>query len=289
LNTRPCWQEYAQGRTPNPCVLCNERIKFGTLLDFAHSLRAEYVATGHYARIDHVGDVSTLYRGLDRHKDQSYFLFSLNRKQLESALMPLGEFTKTAVREMARQRGLASADRKESQDVCLSAADAGFGEYLRRLFGGQCQSGDVVDSDGRVVGRHHGIHHFTIGQRRGAGIALGTPAWVKTIDATTGTITLTTKEQALLAAGLVAGGLVWHGDPPAACPLACQVQVRYRQVPVAAVVMPRADGMADVVLEQPVRAVTPGQAIVFYRDDRVVGGGWINRVLAAPDDVPAQG
>ena len=279
---RPCWQDYARGRTPNPCVLCNERIKFGVLLDFARSLGAEQVATGHYAVVDATGATPALRRGRDLQKDQSYFLFSLSRLQLQSSLMPVGGFTKTAVREMARGRGLVTADRKESQDVCISAPDAGFGEVLLRRFGGTPRPGEVVDSQGRVVGRHDGIHHFTLGQRRGVGIAMGTPAWVKAIDAATGRVTLTTDEQDLLSPGLTARGLVWHEDLPGAGPLTCQVQTRYRQVPVAAAVALNADGTAGVFFEQAVRAVTPGQAVVFYRDDRVVGGGWIDEVLTGP-------
>ncbi len=272
---RPCWQEYLLARTPNPCVLCNERIKFGALLDFARSLGADKVATGHYAVVDTTGDTPVLRRGRDRHKDQSYFLFALSRSQLRSSLMPLGDLTKADVREEARRRGLVTADRRESQDVCFSSPDAGFGEVLIRRFGGDPRCGEVVDTEGRVIGRHDGIHRFTIGQRRGVHIALGSPAWIKAIDAATGRVTLTTRQEDLLSSDLTAKAVVWHEEPPAGESLSCTVQVRYRQTPVPAQVTAWADGRARVVFGQPVKAVTPGQAAVFYRDDRVVGGGWI--------------
>jgi tRNA-uridine 2-sulfurtransferase len=224
-----------------------------------------------------------LRRGRDTTKDQSYFLFSLDANQLGASRMPLGDLTKAEVRSQARQRGLATADRRESQDICLSAPDAGFGEYLCRRFGGTRQAGDIIDSSGRVVGHHEGIHHFTIGQRKGAGVALGRPAWVRDIDAATGRVTLTTEEQELLSTGLTAVGLVWRGEPEHGQSLACHVQTRYRQAPVAARVEPQGEGKAKVLFERPVRAVTPGQAVVFYGEDRVVGGGWIEGVLGRAD------
>jgi tRNA-specific 2-thiouridylase len=285
----PCWREYSRGRTPNPCVLCNERIKFGALLDFARSLGADCIATGHYARVDRRGGGASLNRGRDPRKDQSYFLFSLDAAQLGSALMPLGDLTKAEVRSQARQRGLVTADRRESQDICLSAPDAGFGEYLCRRFGGTRHPGEIVDSSGRVVGRHEGIHHFTIGQRRGAGVALGRPAWVKDIDTAAGRITLTTDEQELLSTGLTAVGLVWHTTLERGTSLACHVQTRYRQAPVPARVELQDEGRARVLFERRVRAVTPGQAVVFYHGDQVVGGGWIDGVLGRTDSASRVG
>jgi tRNA-uridine 2-sulfurtransferase len=283
LVLRPCWQDYHRGRTPNPCALCNARIKFGVLLEFARAMGAERVATGHYARLEDRSGRPVLRRARDAGKDQSYFLFSLSPRQLAAAVMPLGEFTKAEVRGMARQRGLLTADRKESQDICISDLEAGFGEFLLRRFSGSPRPGEVVDSRGQVVGRHEGVHRFTIGQRRGVGIAMGSPAWIKAIDPMAGRVTLTTDERELFSPGLVAAGVLWHEEPPKGGPIACHIQTRYRQTPVAAEISLNAGDTAVVRFERPVRAVTPGQAVVFYDGDRVMGGGWIEGALGQSD------
>lgn len=273
----PCWEEYRRCRTPNPCVWCNEYIKFGRLLEFARSLDAPLVATGHYARQLQTATGPELRRGTDRHKDQSYFLFSLSAEQLAAARFPLGELTKPAVRQLAREVGLGNANRQDSQDICFATADGSFADYLLARFGGQPLAGNFVDAQGRTLQPHGGAHRYTVGQRRGTGVALGSRAWVQAIDAGSGNVTLTTEESHLLAAGLTARGVVWHTAVATGQELACTIQTRYRQAPVTATVVAGPDATATVRFGSPVKAVCPGQAVVFYDDDKVLGGGWIER------------
>jgi len=276
---RYSWDEYARGRTPNPCVVCNPRVKFAALFGVAKTQGATKIATGHYARI--IADENAtprLWRGVDRQKDQSYFLFALDGAQLAATIFPLGELTKPQVRDMARRLGLPNAERAESQDACFVEKGEVFAEMLRRHFGAAERPGAIVDATGNEVGRHEGVHHFTIGQRRGLGVALGRPAWVKAIDADAARIVLTADENELLSRGLVADGVVWHG-PIGDEPVHCEIQVRYRHQPVTAVLEHREAGQARVRFTRPIKAVTPGQAAVFYGGDRVLGGGIIERAL----------
>ncbi len=274
----PCWETYAAGRTPNPCALCNRRIKFGKLLEFARSVGAEHVATGHYAKLERDADgFMRVFRGADRQKDQSYFLFNLTAEQRAAAVFPLGGFTKPEVRRLAAERGFVTASRQESQDICIETGEDGLAEHLRRLFHGHMPPGAAVDAAGRVVGRHAGVHRFTIGQRKGTGIAMGKPAWVKEIRADSATVVMTTDEHELECAGLLATEVNWHGaPPPEGVEIPCLVQTRYRQQPIPAVAIPGPGGVVEVRFERPVKAVTPGQAAVFYRDDLLLGGGWIS-------------
>jgi tRNA-specific 2-thiouridylase len=273
--------EYSRGRTPNPCVVCNERIKFRFLLEAAKSLGAAKVATGHYVRQENApGGGTLLKRGLDRGKDQSYFLFSLDDRQRAAALFPVGRFTKYEVREKARSLRLQNADREESQDACFSTRGEAYAEVLRQHFRDQAQPGEVVDSEGRVLGSHQGFHQFTVGQRRGLGIALGQKAWVKSIDPENARVTLTLNKNELLSHGLIAAGVRWHHPFPDSGSISCLVQVRYRHVAVPAVVERIGPENVRVTFSQPVRAVTPGQAAVFYDGDRLLGGGWIERSLS---------
>ncbi len=278
----PAWEAYAAGRTPNPCVLCNEQVKWQTLLRRADALGARYVATGHHARVDRGEPRPVLRRGVDPAKDQSYFLFRLSAAQLARTLLPVGEFTKERVRQAARERGLITADRRESQDACLASADGGFAEALRRRFGGSIRGGDLIDDGGRVVGRHDGIHRFTVGQRRGLGVALGRPAFVRAIDAGRRSVALTTDGTALDSPGLLTTDVRWFDDPGTADGADLDVQIRYRHRPVPSRVERTGNDTAAVHFSVPQRAVTPGQAAVFYNGDRVVGGGWIDRGLDAP-------
>jgi tRNA-uridine 2-sulfurtransferase len=272
------WTEYSRGRTPNPCVICNERIKFGILLETAKSLGATKVATGHYVRLGNDPCGGTLLkRGLDQGKDQSYFLFSLDDRQRAAALFPVGRFTKNEVRKKARSLGLQNADREESQDACFVAEGEAYAEVLRQHFQDQARSGEVVDGEGRVLGMHQGFHQFTIGQRRGLGIALGQKAWVKSIDPERARVTLTLDKSELLSKGLIATGVRWHHIFPDSDSIFCSVQVRYRHVAVPAVVEQLGPASVRVTFNQPVRAVTPGQAAVFYDGDILLGGGWIER------------
>jgi tRNA-specific 2-thiouridylase len=272
------WEEYSRGRTPNPCVICNEHIKFGKLLDYAGALRADKLATGHYARIGvRKNGESFLMRGADARKDQSYFLFSISPQRLSKALFPVGGLTKDAVRSIARRMGLPNADREESQDACFAARGTSYPEGLRRRFNEVAKHGPFLDEEGRPVGMHEGIHRFTIGQRRGLGIALGSPAWVKSIDPESAAVSLTTREEALAARGLTATGVLWHALTPGFRRLRCSVQIRYNQAPVSATVEPDGHATVRVWFDLPLRAVTPGQAVVFFSGDRVLGGGWIDR------------
>jgi tRNA-uridine 2-sulfurtransferase len=272
------WREYSRGRTPNPCVICNERIKFGFLLEVARSMGAKQIATGHYVRKQAGRDGHLfLRRGLDQSKDQSYFLFSLSGRQLAAALFPLGPFTKTQVREKARSLGLQNADAEESQDTCFSGDGDAFAESLRQRFQGLAQAGTVVDGEGKVLGKHEGFHRFTVGQRRGLGIALGRKAWVKAIDPANAGVILTLDESELFAEGLIATGVRWHHPITDLSPIYCAVQVRYRHEAAPAKVEHLGAASVRVTFNKPVRAVTPGQAAVFYDGDRLLGGGWIDR------------
>ncbi len=275
---RAAWSEYDQGRTPNPCIHCNAVIKFGLLLEHALAQGATSLATGHYARIlREEGQAPLLCRGKDRNKDQSYFLFALSQRQLQHALFPLGEHTKEEIRQLARGFGLPNAERPESQDACFKTAETGFAEALRLKFNSPHRPGDFVDTQGQHLGRHPGIHLFTIGQRRGHGLALGQRAYVMSIDAESSRVMITTREQDLEAQGLVARDVRWAVPPPGS--FEGEVQIRYRSQAVAAVI--EMDGERAIAhFKTPHRAVTPGQAAVFYRGSTVIGGGWIHSLIS---------
>jgi len=278
---RPAWDACEQGRTPNPCVACNREIKFGVLWQFAAMLGAEAVATGHYARIDRDLDGTlALRRGRDPTKDQSYFLYDLPEAARGRVRFPLGDLRKDEVRRIARERGLESADRADSQDACL-VADGDFAEGLRRVVGGAVREGEVVAEDGRVLGRHRGIHRVTVGQRRGLGIAAGRPIYVRDIDPGTGLVTVTADRDALLSAGMVVRDVRWWISPPEG-PIEAAVQVRYRSREFPAEVCPLPSGDLEVRFRSPVRAITPGQAAVLYQGDRVIAGGEIRLVPDPP-------
>jgi tRNA-uridine 2-sulfurtransferase len=273
---KPFARDYLHGRTPNPCVACNRDFKLGTLLRWAREQGADYVATGHYARIARDESVSrvSLLRGIDRSKDQSYFLFALSRDQLASTLFPLGEMRKTEVREKARRLGLPVAERQESQDIC-------FGDYkaLVASYAGESEvaGGEVVDRKGKVLGRHGGIHGVTIGQRRGLGISAAEPLYVVEIEDHTKRVVVGKKDE-LASAGLMARSVNWL-EAPSAGEIEAEVQIRYRAPAIACVIRPSGDQVCEVRFREPVKAVTPGQAAVFYRGDQLLGGGWIERAL----------
>jgi len=269
-------REYLAGRTPNPCVLCNQDLKFDELWRRAGALGADCVATGHYARIVNGDDgAPRLLRARDRAKDQSYFLFGLSTAQLARTLFPLGDLTKDEVRGVARRLGLAVADKAESQEICF-VPDRDYAGFVERRSPGAAAPGAIVDADGSVVGRHGGVHRFTVGQRRGLGLGGGAPRYVTGIDAATATVRVGASEH-LLAAGLVAERVRWTRGPVDDA----EVRVRHRHPPVAARLRVVGDGRVEARFAEPVRAVTPGQAAVFYRGDEVVGGGWIAAALDA--------
>jgi tRNA-specific 2-thiouridylase len=273
---KPFAQDYLRGRTPNPCVACNRDFKLGALLNWAKEQGADYIATGHYARLirkEASGGVS-LFRGLDSKKDQSYFLFALSRGQLERTLFPLGEMRKSDVREQARKLGLPVADRPESQDIC-------FGDYraLVESYAGpsEVSGGDVVDRSGKVLGRHAGLHGVTIGQRRGLGISASRPFYVVNIEEDSKRVVVGTKEE-LGCKGLIADKINWI-EGLDEDEIAAQVQIRYRSPAIPCVVRKTVAETFEVRFTEDFPAVTPGQAAVFYRGDRLLGGGWITRAI----------
>jgi tRNA-specific 2-thiouridylase len=272
----PAWREYAAGRTPSPCLLCNERVKFGVLLDWAERLGIARVATGHYARLVSEADGrAVLLRGSDTAKDQSYFLAGLAPAQLGRALFPVGHLRKPEVRALAQRQGLPTAETPESQDACLVAPGESFAEMLRQRFAAPAKPGQIVDDDGRLVAEHAGVHLFTIGQRKGLPAGATARRWVRAISAETGQVTVTSDPAKILGAELVARDVSWTaGELPAEW-LLCAVQVRYRHASEPARVRTLGDANLAVMLERPARAITPGQAAVFYDGDRVLGRGWI--------------
>jgi tRNA-specific 2-thiouridylase len=272
--------EYRRGRTPNPCARCNQFVKFAGFWDRARELGASRIATGHYARVAEVDGGGALLAGVDPDKDQSYFLFGVDRSVLARTLFPVGGLRKAAVRAEAARRGLAVAHKPDSQEVCF-VPRGGYAAFVeRRAAAVPLRSGAIVDADGSVVGTHGGVHRFTIGQRRGLGIAGGTPRYVAGIDAD-GTVRLG-DAGAVVAAGLVADAPNWLAPPPApGTRVAVKIRSRFAPQP-ARVVRADADGFA-VVADDGLRAVTPGQAAVLYAGERVLGGAWIRAALEAAD------
>jgi tRNA-specific 2-thiouridylase len=273
----PFADSYLAGRTPIPCVGCNQRFKFRHLLERARALGAAAVATGHYARIerDPASGTLSLLRGIDARKDQSYFLFDLRPEQLAQIRFPIGALDKDAVRARARALGLATADKPESQELCF-VPDGNTAAAVERLRPGRAPgTGEIVDESGRVLGRHDGIHHFTVGQRRGLAIALGERLYVKSIDAAHNRVTVA-RAEALGARGARLSGVSWIAGAAPDAPLRAEVRVRYRHRGAKATIEPQAGGAARLHFDEPVSAVTPGQAAVFYDGDLDLGGGWIS-------------
>jgi len=268
-------EEYGRGRTPNPCVVCNRDLKFGRLVDHADSIGADFVATGHYARLEALDGHPALLRGADRSKDQSYALFAVPYRRLGRLMFPLGRRTKAEARRLACERGLAARDREESQEICFVAGD--YVDVVRQRRADLLQPGPIIDETGREVGRHQGIAAFTVGQRKGIRIAFGQPRYVTRIDPATATVHVGPSE-GLHAAGMLVEDVTWLLPAAPGGPLEADVQIRYRHKAAPAHVAPTGDGL-QVRFVAPQRAVTPGQAAVFYRGDRVLGGGWIARPL----------
>jgi tRNA-specific 2-thiouridylase len=268
--------EYRSGRTPNPCARCNPLIKFGFLLESATSLGADFLATGHYARLEHGSDgVCSLLKGVDPKKDQSYFLFALNLQQLSKVMFPLGGYTKDKVRLMAAEYGLPVKDKGESQEICF-IADDDYIRFLQEEGGLGAQDGAVVDLCGNKLGKHAGIHRYTVGQRRGLGIAHSEPLYVLGVDAERKEVIAGT-EADLYCDGLLASGFNWLFTP--SFPLMATCKIRYRHQPVECRVSESGDGMTKVEFSHPQKSVTPGQAFVLYDGDRLLGGGWIEKAV----------
>ena len=277
--------EYASGRTPNPCVRCNDWLKFGKLDEYASQIGAQAVASGHYARIDRAGDEWRLRRGLDESKDQSYVLFGVPRERLDRLLFPVGGLPKSEVRELAKQWGLPVFDKPDSQEICF-VPDNDYASLVDRRRPDAATHGPIVDESGRIVGEHRGQHRFTIGQRRGLDVALGERAYVIAKDASTNTVVIGPKER-LSCVRCEAGEANWLvADPGAFEGREVMAKFRYNTPPTAARFRRLSDadgpthsgrkGRFEVAFLEPQLAVAPGQAIVLHDGDRVIGGGWID-------------
>jgi tRNA-specific 2-thiouridylase len=290
--------EYKAGRTPNPCVMCNQNLKFGRLIDRADQLGADFIATGHFARIEFSPDTNgradlpvspderqlvptnpkgryLLKRGRDSRKDQSYFLFSLRQDQLARILFPLGEKTKSDTREVARHCNLKTADKEESMEICF-VPDNNYGGFLQSANLVQKTRGNIVDLHGHVLGQHDGIAFYTIGQRKGLGITTSKPVYVVELDAENNRVVVG-DDSALDRDEFIADRCNWHPFDKLTKPIEVTAKIRYNHPGMAATISPLENNRVKVKLHSPQRAITPGQAAVFYQDDLVVGGGWIAR------------
>ncbi|MEQ8174872.1 MAG: tRNA 2-thiouridine(34) synthase MnmA [Syntrophomonadaceae bacterium] len=273
-------REYLKGRTPNPCVACNRFIKFKTFLDRALAMGANYIATGHYARIKY-NEGSNKYQllmALHPGKDQSYALYGMTQPQLQYTLFPLGDFGKTEVRAMASQAGLEVAEKADSQEICF-VETRGYARFVEERTGLMPQTGSIVDTRGRILGLHAGIHNYTIGQRRGLGITHASPLYVNNLKADTNTVVVGSESE-LYKNSLLADDVIYISGQTPINTLHIEAKFRYTAQPVAALLKPMESGQAVVEFKSPQRALTPGQAVVFYQGQVVLGGGTISRILS---------
>ncbi len=272
---------YTSGRTPNPCVICNPRIKWAMLAQRASELGYDLFATGHYVRIARFSNgIHTLYRGIDKNKEQSYFLWGLESRVLPETVFPLGGYTKNETRLKANALKLKTAEHPESQEICF-IPDNDYRAFLRRRFQDELPlamtPGDIVDMNGKTLGRHDGCAFYTIGQRRGLGIALGLPMYVAEIDAAENRVIIGTGDD-LVDKGMIVGSINWLRDVPSESSFRCSTKIRYRHKGAASSVIYR-ENEAEVWFEKPQRAITPGQSAVFYNENFVIGGGIIEKIL----------
>ncbi|MCX5715452.1 MAG: tRNA 2-thiouridine(34) synthase MnmA [Candidatus Omnitrophica bacterium] len=273
-------RQYLEGFTPNPCILCNEKIKFGALLDKAKELEADFVATGHYAQTcrDEKTGRSLLKEGSDKSKDQSYALFGLTQEQLGRAIFPVGALDKTEVRSRAKDLGLEFVqDKKDSQEICFVEDD--YAKYMTKKAKIKITAGRILDKDGNVLGRHKGTPFYTIGQRQGLGIAYKEPLYVTAIDVKKNELTVGTKKD-VLKTSLVAGDLNWIAFDKPPKTFRAEAKIRYKHKKAAAQVSVMENNDVKVEFNEPQEAPTPGQAVVFYDGETVIGGGWISKVTA---------
>jgi tRNA-specific 2-thiouridylase len=270
--------EYLAGRTPNPCVVCNNWLKFGKLWSYGKQLDADFIATGHYARIVTNAGRPELHRAADPDKDQSYVLFGLRRGILPHLLFPIGGYPKEEVRRLAREAGLSVADKPDSVEICF-VPDGDHGALIRRRRPELATAGRIVDTSGKVLAEHPGIENFTIGQRKGLGFAAGERRYVLEIIPETHEVVVGDRAE-LLAPALIASRVNWLLEEPPVKPLPCTAKIRYRHTAAPATVLALPDGGARVAFAEPQSAITPGQAVVFYNGDRVLGGGWIESAVA---------
>jgi tRNA-uridine 2-sulfurtransferase len=267
--------EYLRGKTPNPCIICNQKLKFGKLLRFADYLDADYVATGHYARVEKLNDRYILRKGLDTKKDQSYVLFPLDQTQLSRALFPLGGMTKGEVRSKATELNMKTKDKPESQEICFVTGNS-YSDLITERVGSQIGKGSLKDTSGKILGTHNGIHNFTIGQRKGLHIALGEPRYVVDIDPGQNTVTVGTVDD-LLKDTFTVNDVNWITLKKPERELHASVKIRYKNNETPAIIYPLENNRVMVKFKQSQRAITPGQAAVFYDGDLIMGGGWIER------------
>ncbi len=270
---------YESGATPNPCIDCNRHLKFAQLLQQGQNLGCDFVATGHYAQIRQDADTGRylLYKAADPGKDQSYVLYTLSQEQLSHTLFPLGGLKKEQVRQIAEERGFVNARKRDSQDICF-IPDGDYVAFMERYTGKHYAPGDFLDLDGNIVGRHCGAVGYTIGQRKGLGLAMGAPVYVCRKNMTDNTVTVGPNE-ALYASALRAKDWNWFPFPELTEPISVTAKVRYSHTEHPATVYPEADGFARVEFEAPQRAITTGQAVVLYQGQQVIGGGTICQVL----------
>jgi tRNA-specific 2-thiouridylase len=276
--------EYLAGRTPNPCVVCNNWLKFGKLWSYGKQLEADYIATGHYVQQVIRDGRPELHRGADPDKDQSYVLFGLGRSLLPHLLFPVGGHHKDEVRAIAREAGLAVHDKPDSVEICF-VPDGDHGELIRRRRPERATAGKIVDTAGNVLAAHPGIENFTIGQRKKLGFAAGERRFVLEIVPAQNKVVVGDREE-LMASGLIASRVNWLLDEPPREPLRCAAKIRYRHTAAPATVTALPDGGARVSFAEPQSAVTPGQAVVLYEGPRVLGGGWIERAASVSDPYP---
>ncbi len=270
-------REYYLGRTPNPCVMCNRHIKFGALLDRAGGLGADFLATGHHARVERDEDTGRylLKKGADRRRDQSYFLCRLDQRQLSRALFPVGHLTKNKVRQIAGELGLPAAERPESREICF-IPDDDYAGFLDKNSPVASQPGPILDRQGKLLGEHRGLVHYTVGQRRGLGIASPTPLYVIAIDAEKNAVIAGSKEDTY-GTELVADDMNWIANAGPESAIRVKASIRYRHAEADATVRPLENGGVYVKFAEAQSAIAPGQTIVFYEGDRVIGGGTIIR------------
>ena len=281
---RPFVEDYLAGRTPIPCVSCNTKLKFARLVNMAQEVGAGHVATGHYARVEYNPKTERymLKKGRDLSKDQSYFLFEMTQKQLSRAMFPLGDMTKTEVRDVARSLGLETAEKPESQEICF-VPDGDYArfveDYARNEMNkpdteGALAGGEIATSEGEVIGRHAGLHRYTVGQRRGIGVAAADPFYVVKIDVPRHQLVVGKRDE-LFGKLLLVSGVNWLSIAPPEASVRAKVRIRYRAIEAEATITPNGTSKARVEFDEPQAAITPGQAAVFYADDVVLGGGWI--------------
>lgn len=268
-------KEYESGRTPNPCIACNRYIKFGSLLDKAKSMDIDYVATGHYAIIEKKDSRYLLKKAIDDAKDQSYVLYNLTQNQLSKTLLPLGKYKKTEIREIAKKLNFSVASKPDSQEICF-VEDNDHHRFIKEYTGKGIKKGNFVDIDGNVLGKHEGVTKYTIGQRRGLGIALGKPMFVLDIDVESNKVIVGDNEE-LLSDGFSVYDLNWISIDKLEKEMKVKAKIRYKATEQDATIVPLEDGRVRVILDSKQRAVTPGQSVVFYSNEYVVGGGIIEK------------